>query len=76
MTVSNLTDLEDVIGETLRHVMLKDRTTRPTDDERHDLTDRFAKDTVNLILTYLVNNPEVLDQPYTGNDFAISSRLN
>jgi hypothetical protein len=60
--IKSLSDIEDVISEVVRAILLKNTIDRPGADEREELSISFAKDTVNLVLTAIVNNPQIMDE--------------
>ena len=59
MNTDQLENIEILIAEMLRTVMLLDRINNPSQEEREAITEVFAKDTVSLVLTSILSEPEL-----------------
>lgn len=68
-TTDTVEDIEGLVAQMLRGILLKATVDRPSVDERETVSELFAKDTVNLVLTFIANNPSIMDGPIEEDPF-------
>lgn len=62
--------VEALVAETLRALLLRATIEKQSNALREEISEDFAKDTVNLVLTLIANHPSIMDEPIQEDPFA------